>query len=336
VSSTDSRRISDDAKTIILFFILLAIVLTTFSLLHKEFLTVANIRNMMKHVSVMALAGLGLTFVIVVGHYDMSFPWVGTLAGLTMAFMIAKGFGVVTSILVGLASGAVWGVVNGVAIGRFKMPDVILTIGTGSTAWGWAYIYSDGTYIYDNFLTSGIMDVNDGRLFGIPYPTVLMLALYMLAYFLLQRTSYGRRLYATGENRVGAVFSGIRVNFYVVVAFVICSVTGGLATILIASAQGQAGGQSGLTILMPAYASVFLGISVFKKPSIIGTFLGAIFLAAMMNGFTLMSIPFYSMDMVISATLILALGLSNETVLKKLSARRSLSPIPTASRESAS
>jgi simple sugar transport system permease protein/ribose transport system permease protein len=314
---------SEDTRSIILFFVLLGIILVTFSLLHESFLSVTNIRNMMKHVSVMALASLGLTFVIVVGHYDMSFPWVGTLAGLTMAYMIAKGFGVLTSCAVGIASGVVWGFVNGMAVGRYKMPDVILTIGTGSTAWGWAYIYSDGTYIYDNFLTSGIMEVNDGRLLGVPYPTVMMLVCYVLAYFFLHRTSFGRRLYATGENRVGAVFSGVRVNAYVTVAFVICAAAGGLATILIASAQGQAGGQSGLTILMPAYASVFLGMSAFKRPSIFGTFLGAILLSAMLNGFTLMSVPFYSMDLIISVTLIIALGISNENVMRIFSLRQS-------------
>ena len=321
----NSKRfsLSEDAKTVCIYLALLAIVIIVFSQLHEGFLTINNIRNMQKHISITALAALGLTFVVAAGHYDMSFPWVGTLAGITTAFMISKDFGVVSSILGGLAAGAIFGFINGFAVGRYKMPDVILTIGTGSIAWGFAYIYSDGAYIYDNFLTSGILQLNDAKYWGFPFPVILMLAMYLIAYMFLHRSSHGRRFYATGDNKIGAVFSGVRINTYILASFVICSVMAGLATILIVANQGQGGGQSGLTILMPAYASVFLGISVFKRPTILGTFLGATLLAVMLNGFTLMSVPFYSSDLIISITLVFALGLSNETILRKLSGRKS-------------
>ena len=333
--SKGKRSISDDAKTVLIFLSLLFIIVVVFSQLHQGFLTLHNIINMLKHVSVTAVVALGLTFVIVVGHYDLSFPWVGTLGGITMAFMIAREFGFISCIVVGLACGLLWGVINGVAVGRLRMPDVILTIGTGSIAWGWAYIYSDGAYIYDNFLTSGILELNDGRLLGIPYPVILMGVMYLIAYLFLHRSVHGRRLYATGDNRVAAVFSGVRVNTYIVVAFAICGVLGSLATILIVAAQGQGGGRSGLTLLMPANASVYLGISVFKKPTILGTFLGSTLLGVMLNGFTLLSVPFYSSDLIISITLVIALGLSNEIVLQRLS-RKGLSRIASSSKQVAS
>ena len=329
------KNVSDDAKTVIVFFGLLGVIVVVFSQLHEGFLTLNNIINMLKHVSVTALVALGLTFVIVVGHYDISFPWVGTLGGITTAFMIAQEFNVILCILVGIACGLLWGSINGLAVGRLRMPDVILTIGTGSIAWGWAYIYSDGAYIYDNFLTSGILELNDGRLLGIPYPVILMGIMYLIAYLLLQRSIHGRRLYATGDNQVAAMFSGVRVNNYIITSYAICGGLACLATILIVAAQGQGGGRSGLNLLMPAYASVYLGTSVFKKPTVLGTFLGATLLAVMLNGFTLMSVPFYSSDLIISMTLLIALGLSNEIVFKKL-IKRGTTNVRASSKQSAS
>lgn len=313
-----ARRLSQQAVSIGTFLVLAAAVAGIFGYLSEGFLTLHNLKTMLRHVSVTALSALGLTFVIIVGHYSMSFPWIGSLGGMTMGFLIAREFGVATAVAGGLLAGMAWGLLNGLAIGRFKMPDVITTIGTGSIAWGLAYLYSGGALIYDNFLMSGIMQLNDAEWLRVPFPVVMTGALYLAAYVVMHRSVHGRRFYATGDNYVAAVYSGVRVNAYIAVAFVLCAGLGSLATILTNAAQGVGNVKAGIALLMPTYSAVYLGIVVFRRPTIVGTLVGALFISMMLNGFTLLGVPFYTSDLVISLVLITALTLANENVMRAL------------------
>jgi ribose/xylose/arabinose/galactoside ABC-type transport system permease subunit len=212
--------------------------------------------------------------------------------------------------VIGLAGGLTFGLISGYAVGRFKLPDMIVTIAIGSTAWGLAYLYSNGNYIYQNFLTSGIITFTAGRFYGIPYPVIYLFTFYILGYILLHMTVYGRRFYATGSNKIAAAFSGVKVEAYVIAAFAICSFTASFANIMLTTAQGNGNVKGGLVLLMPAWAAVFVGISVFRKPTVIGTFFGAFLIAIMQNGFTLLNAPFYIMDLIVGLTLIGAILIS--------------------------
>ena len=114
VTKKKNKIISDDARPIVLFLILLIIIIVVFSFWHDQFVTRRNISNLLKHVSISSMFALGATFVIVVGHFDLSFHMVCSLSGMTTSYMIAKDIHVLPSILTGLLVGAVFGVVNGV------------------------------------------------------------------------------------------------------------------------------------------------------------------------------------------------------------------------------
>jgi ribose/xylose/arabinose/galactoside ABC-type transport system permease subunit len=187
---------------------------------------------------------------------------------------------------------------------------MIATIAIGSTAWGMAYLYSNGNYIYENFLTSGIIVFSDGKLYGIPYPVIYLFSFYILGYILLHMTIHGRRFYATGSNKIAAAFSGVKVEAYIIAAFAICAFMASFTNMMMTAAQGNGNVKGGLVLLMPAWAAVFVGISVFRKPTIIGTFLGAFLIAIMQNGFTLLNAPFYIMDLIVGITLIGAILVS--------------------------
>jgi ribose/xylose/arabinose/galactoside ABC-type transport system permease subunit len=209
------------------------------------------------------------------------------------------------------------------------MNDMVTTIGTGFIAFGTAYLYSKGSFIYDNFLTSGITEINNANWFYVPFPIILMVGLYLISYLILSRSKFGRNFYATGSNRIAAIFSGVRVVPYIIIAFVICSGLTSLAAIMTTSAQGVGNVKASINFLMPAYAAVYIGISVFKKASVIGTFFGALFTSVMLNGFTLMAMPFYLSDLIIAVSLIIAIMLSKidwTSIQKK-------SPIPNSGSE---
>jgi len=239
--------------------------------------------------------------------------------------MIAKDIHVIPSIFTGLLVGAVFGLVNGMAVGKLKMPDIVTTIGTGAAAWGFAWIYSDGAYIWENALTSGILEINDAVWFGIPFPVILMVTLYFIAYLILHRSRHGRGFYSTGENRVAAIFSGLNVTAYIIAAFTICATVSSLGAIMSNASQGAGSVRVGMVFLLPAYATAFLGSAVFKKPTIYGTFLAALFIGVMLNGFTLLAVPYYYSDFIIGLVLITALSLSSDVVFRKRIAKRASS-----------
>lgn len=316
--------LSDDAKPIVIFFILLGFIIVVFSLMHEHFLSARNISTLLKHTSISAIFALGVTFVVVVGHFDLSFPMVCALAGMTNSFLIAKNINVVLSVAAGLAVGVVFGLLNGLAVGKLKMPDIVTTVGIGAIAWGFAYMYSGGAYIYGNVLTSGILELNDAVWFGAPLPAILMGSLCFLGYLILHRSRFGRCFYATGDNRIAAIFSGVNVKAYIAAAFVICAALASFGAIMSNASQGQGNVRVGLVFLLSSYATVFLGTAVFKKPTVYGTFFAALFIATMLNGFTLMTISYFYMDFIIGIVLITALCLSSDFFFKKRTRKGSL------------
>ncbi|HEY60773.1 MAG TPA: ABC transporter permease [Anaerolineae bacterium] len=306
-----NNHLSKNAVSIAIFLFVIAIVLVVFSFLSPVFMTKNNILRAIKHLSITSIAALGLTFVITVGYSDMSFHFVSCFAGMTMSFFIGKMvLPPLPSIFFGLLAGCIFGVINGIAVGKYKLPDMIATIGIGSFAWGMAYLYSKGNYIYENFLTSGIINFCDGKLYGIPYPVIYLFVFYTLAYIFLHRTKYGRGFYATGSNQVAALFSGINIENYIISAYVISNVLSSFTNMVMTAAQGNGNVKGGLVLLMPAYSAVFIGMSIFRKPTIIGTFCGSFLISIIQNGFTLLNAPFYFMDMTMGATLIISIIIS--------------------------
>ncbi len=308
---------SDETRPVVVFLVLTVFIILIFGKANPAFLTLRNLYTLLKHTSINGICALGLTFVIAAGHVDMSFPRVGCFAGMTTSHLIAIGQGPLLSILAGVAVGLVFGFVNGIAIGKYKMPDMVVTIGTGFIAYGLGYVYSEGARIFKNFLKSGILDFNNARYFSIPLPVIVTASLYLLGYLILHRSTYGRGFYATGEHKLTAIFSGVKVRNYIITAFTIGGGLAALATILITSAQGTGIVKTGIPLLMPAYSAVFLGSAIFKKPTIYGTFLGALFISIIINGFVILSVPYYYADLIMAIVLIAALALSSDLSLKK-------------------
>ncbi len=303
-------RFFQDSISVIIFLAASVVVMVVFGSLSPYFFTASNFIIALTQLSTVALAALGLTFVVAVGHSDMSFQFICCFGAMTMSFLIKLGWAPIPSIILGVLAGGVFGVIDGLAVGKFKLPDMIVTIAIGSVAWGAAYLYSNGTFIYQNFLTSGILNLQHGNLFGIRNPVYYLIIAYILGYLVLNRTKFGRNFYAIGSNVKAARFSGVKVEKYIIIAFLLCAALATFANELLTSEQGQGNVRGGLLLLMPAYAAVFVGISIFKKPTVLGTFMGAFLISFMQNGFTLLNTPFYVMDAIVGLTLVAALVFS--------------------------
>ncbi len=123
-----------------------------------------------------------------------------------------------------------------------------------------------------------------------------------------------------------------KVRNYIIISFVLVGGLSALAAILITSSQGTGIVKTGLPLLMPAYSAVFLGSAIFKKPTVYGTLLGALFISIIINGFVILSVPYYYADLIMAIILIVALTLSSDISLKKYFKRTS-SHLPSSGQE---
>jgi len=304
------KGVSSELITLVVFCALQIGIMGAFAALRPRFLSVDNLLDLLNMIAPMALVGLGLTFVAVTGYADMSFHFVSCFGGMTMSYMIAQGLAPLPAILIGCGAGGVFGVINGFMVGKFKLPDMVATLGLGAIAFGMAYLYSGGTQIYENFAASGIKQLYKARIAAVPLPVVVTAVAYAIGFVVLNRSALGRRFYAIGSNATAARFSGVRVERHVIAAFVICAVVACLTNIIKMSSLAKGEIEAGLMWLMPAYSAVFVGVSVFKKPTVTGTFLGALLIGTVQKGFLLLGKPTYVMELVMGVMLIVSIVIS--------------------------
>lgn len=292
------------AGRVLAFLGLVTLMVTLFTLAEPRFLSQANFSAMTRHMAANGLAALGLTFVVIVRRFDLSFAGVACFAAMTIGFAIAGGLPLWAAIGSGILVGVVAGAINGIAISHFGLPDIVTTIATGSIAAGMAFLYSGGRTIFQNFFTSGIIDLNDARVLGFSVSFVFLIAIYVCAWVLMHRTRYGAAFYATGENPVSAFYSGIPTRTYTALAFVACAVGAVLAVVLILAESGTADTNEGANVLMPAYAAVFLGAALMGGTSVLATLAGTFLITMLLDGFALAGMPYYYSDGIVSAILL--------------------------------
>ena len=178
-------RLSSLAKRLIAFAALVGLVAGVFESLTTTYLSVENIHGLLRHMAVQGIAALGLTFVIVVRRFDMSFPGVASLGAMTLGWLIASGRSLQTSVVGALLVGLSCGLVNGVVISRLRLPDIVTTIAVGGIATGLSYFYSQGTSISDGFFDSGILDLNDSKILSVDAPVAILLAAALTTFIIL-------------------------------------------------------------------------------------------------------------------------------------------------------
>lgn len=304
------RMINGDRLPIILFALLFIAVIVTFQILQPTFLSAANLINIAKSVSATVIAAVGLTFVITIARSDISFYMTACFCGVLMAWLVSQRWHPVPAILVGAAAGAVWGGISGIAVGKLKLPDIITTIAIGSIGFGMGYIFSDGAFIMTNFIESKTHYLSEMLILSIPLPVYIMLAVVLVSFYLLERSRFGRGFYAVGATEKTAYLSGINVNKVIIAAYTLCGLFAAVAAMIKTAQQGYGNVKITMSILMPCFTAVYIGMSVFKRPCVLGTFLGALLVTVIATGFTSINIPYYWSNLVTGFVLILAITLS--------------------------
>ena len=200
-----------------------------------------------------------MTFVILTGGIDLS---VGSMLALSTALtagMLASGMDPILAMLIGLVSGAVMGAINGLFISKGKVAPFIATLATMTIFRGLTLVYTDGRPI-TGLSNSSFFEMMGRGYFGwIPVPVIWMLVAYAILYFILKKTTFGRRVYAIGGNEEASILSGIRAGNVKIWVYSLTGVLSALAGIILASQVNSAQPTAGTSYELDAIASVVLG-----------------------------------------------------------------------------
>ena len=291
----------------------LAALLIVFSLARSDvFPTVDNLLNIMNQVSILGTMAFGLTVCLVMGLFDLSIAAMATLGGYVATFLLVQypdTISVPVAVLISLAVAGAIGVFNGLIVSYLGISAFIATLATGSIITGAMLGISNSktiiTGIPDEFLVIG-----QGSVFGVSNPILIMLAIGVILWLLLEHTQLGRHLYAIGGSAEASRLSGIAVKRYAPIALAICAGCAGLGGLIAASVLGAGRPQGvGDTYLLNAFAAVFIGASSLRpgKFHIIGTFIGVMLIGVINNGLSVMGVPTYWQYIVQGVLLIIAL-----------------------------
>ncbi|CAM3354753.1 ABC transporter permease [Hydrogenibacillus schlegelii] len=299
--------------------VLIAIGLITvvFAALLPTFLSPSNVVSILRSISIVTVIAIGLTIALAVNGLDLSIGSTATLASaLVVSFFVWYSLPFSISLALALILSLSVALVNILLIVKFRIPDLVATLSTMFIVEGIAMTYTGGGSIsegmprLDGTPTDGTIPPLFKALGQVPAIIVIMLVAVALVHIFLNHTRYGRLMYATGGNLEAARLAGIPVDRYRALAYVLSALFAAVGGILIASRIGSAQVNAGAGYLMPAVAAAFIGFSFAGqgKPNAIGTFAGAVLIGVLENGLVMMSVPYYSMNIVKGTILALALA----------------------------
>lgn len=250
-----AKRVIQGQGLIIAFLLLLA----CFSFFSEHFLSFMNIRLVLRQVSVLGVIACGMTVVLIGGNLDLS---VGSIVSLT-AFVTAdlvNILGPISAVIAVLLLGMLIGMVNGYLVGFLKLNSLIITLGMLSVLQATVFIYSKGMFVVvKNATTSPFRYLGRGFVWGIPVPVFAWGIVLLISYIILNRTVFGKYIYAMGGNTKAAWFSGIRTDWLTFSTFLISSLTATLGGIMFASRNMAAQNTVGKEMEFAVIAAVALG-----------------------------------------------------------------------------
>lgn len=313
---TTSRR----ARQIARYGVPVAIVATfiVFSVLRPDsFFTELTIKGILRDCVPLMIVALGITVVLAMNDYDLSAGALVSLCATTVIVLISSkyaGLNWVVAILLTFAIGGLLGLTNGVLIAYVRLPSFILTIATGTVFAGLALQITDSQSVYEG-IPEGFMNLASGTILGFSNQVYIGLLVLAVAHVFLRHTEQGRYMYAIGGNPEAARLAGVRVQRLRAIGFALVGVAAAISGILINSAAGASNPNTGLGLLLPAYAAAFLGSSMFRVGVFtpLGTALGALYLQIIGTGLTILSLAGPVVQMIQGGILIGAVLVSRLT-----------------------
>lgn len=309
-------------------FIGIGILFAVFSVIIPGFCTVTNITNILRAISITTVIAIGVTIGLCANAFNLAVAAVAGLASaLAAGLMVWNLAPAPVAIVLPLIIGGLVGSLIAFFVIRFKIEDLLASLPMMFIAQGAELTYTGGLNIYSNMLKPApgggyitapgairhsFLYLGQGYVGFIPTPVILMLVAIVVSHVFLNNTKWGRHLYATGGNIEAARLAGIPVNSYRVLAHVLTGVFAAMGGVMLTARMASAQSMAAHGLLLDCIAASFIGYAVLAagKPNIVGTFTGAILMGIMVNGLTMLNIPYTAQDIFKGLILLGALGIS--------------------------
>ncbi|WP_285768052.1 ribose ABC transporter permease [Peribacillus sp. SI8-4] len=291
--------------------VLLFIVITV---LNPSFMEPNNILNLLRQTSINALIAFGMTFIILTGGIDLSVGSILALSSALMAGMMVSGMDPILAILIGILLGAIMGVINGILVSKGKMAPFIVTLATMTIFRGLTLVYTDGKPITGIGDSVAFQMLGRGYFLGLPVPAVVMVIAFFVLWFLLHKTSFGRKTYAIGGNEKASRISGIKVDRVKVAIYGLAGTMAAIAGAILTSRLNSAQPTAGQSYEMDAIAAVVLGGTSLSggKGRLFGTLVGVLIIGTLNNGMNLLGVSSFYQQVVKGAVILIAVLLDRK------------------------
>ncbi len=280
----------DKYRVLIIF---LALILVA-SLLSDAFFTMSNLLNVLRQVSIVAIISVGMTLVILTAGIDLSVGSVMAFTGAVAAGVITSGVSFPIAILLCMVIGLLMGAANGLIVAIGGVPSFIATLAVMVIARGMTLVYTQGNPIVIS--DPGFRFIGGGSIAGIPFPIVLMIVIFIIMYWVLKHTTFGRYIYAIGGNEEATRLAGIPVNRVKIIVYALAGLFSSVSALIYTSRLMSAQPNAGMGIELDAIAAVIIGGTRLTggKGGVTGTLIGALIMGVLDNILNLMNVsPFY-------------------------------------------
>ena len=270
------------------------------SIISPEFRTGSNFLSLLRQSSINGLIAFGMTCVILTDAIDLSVGSVLALSTVLCAGMVSAGVPAGIAMILALAIGTVLGAISGFLVTKGRLQAFIATLITMTVYRGLTMIFTGGKPISNLGDSFGLKLVGRGNICRIPIPVILLLVIFAGFYFLLNKTTFGRAVYATGSNWKCAKLAGININKTKIIVYAISGFMSALSGLILLSRLGSAQPTLGSGYELDAIAAVALGGTSMSggRGKIYGTLIGVLIIAVLNNGLNILGVSSYYQDVI--------------------------------------
>jgi ribose transport system permease protein len=287
-------------------FLVLVVASVFMASMSPVFLTWANAEAMLLALSVDAIIAVGMVVLLISGGLDLSIGSTLGLTGVVTGLLLNSGQPAWAAILLGLATAVLVGIGNGLLVARLKINPFITTLGMQMMIRGLLLVLAKGKAVLN--LPESFTVIGQGRLFGVQYPIYIMLVLVIVGEILVRNTRFFRQSYYIGGNEKAARLSGINVDLVKIFNYSLVAALAGVAGLLITARFGSSSVTVGGGLELRVITATIIGGASLNggEGSVLGAFLGAMFMAMLANSLNLLGVDVYWQNLITGLILIVA------------------------------
>ena len=288
--------------------IALVLLVVVIGVISPEFRTLSNFLSLLRQSSINGFIAFGMTCVILTGGIDLSVGSVLALSTALCAGFITNGVPVGLAMVLALIIGTALGAVSGLLVTKGRLQPFIATLITMTVYRGATMIFMDGKPISNLGDSFTLKVVGKGNFYHIPIPAITFVVMFLVFMFVLEKTTFGRRVYATGSNEQSAKLAGINVNRTKLITYAISGCMSALSGLILLSRLSSAQPTLGTGYELDAIAAVALGGTSMNggRGRVWGTFVGILIIAVLNNGLNILGVSSYYQDVVKGIVILIA------------------------------